>query len=558
MTRLLSAALLLTACTAPGGSTGTASTSSSAATTDPDPGTSTTNTPTTSTTNDTISTGTTSTGTSTGTSNDEPTTGTATTGPAPAVLRYADVRQKSDHNSFQRDEALLDQMLVHRSRSLEFDIHHSASLAPELPGDWYVYHIDIVDDDSQCRRLSQCLAQAAALAVAVPEHEVVTLWIDLKDPFIAAHQPQDLDALLLTAFGDRLFKPEALLAACPAATTLQEAVTLPDCAWPALTDLRGRVVVALTGGGLEPDSNLGTYLGGAPASRAAFVAPDLGAASEIAARPDAVFHNLAIADVALAADVRAAGLVSRVWVADDADAWAAAEQAGAQHIASNKVNAKVDAWASTAGPGGWPFTCIDECEAPLREPGDVFTMTVDSGDLWGSGDDALLATWQPDGDITLTAQLGVPSSHCEPYAKACLIARASAAADAPYLAICRPADDHPLRVQLRATAGASSEAFELPEISGLGAELPAFARLQRTGPCVSGLGSPDGAQWTVLAEHCFPAPPAEVGVVASAHGAGEIDLVFAGLTATPGGPIDAATLKVTPLGGAVGALVDGL
>jgi hypothetical protein len=486
------------------------------------------------------------------------TTGDATTGDAPVGPGYADVRQKSAHNSFQRDEALLDQLTYHRVRSLELDIHHSASLAPDIPGDWYVYHIDVVDDDSQCRRLSQCLAQVASLATAVPEHEVITLWLDLKDGFIADHQPGDLDAQLTAAFAGRLFTPGELLAACPGATTLRDAVTLPGCGWPALAQLRGRVVVALTGGGLEPGSKLAGYLGAEPAARAAFVAPDLAAAPALAGVTDAVFHNLAIADVAVAVAVREAGMVSRVWVADDAETWAAAEQAGVHHIASNKVNAAIDAWASTAGPQGWPFTCIDACDEPASEPGAALTISVDSGDLWGTSDDALLASFEPAGDIALTALLAVPSSHCEPYAKACLIAREDVAADAAYLAICRPADNHPLRVQLRTSKGGDSEAFELDGIAGLGGELPAFARLERAGACVRGLGSRDGVQWTLLAEHCFAAPPARLGVVASAHGAGEIDLRFIGLVAEPGGPIDAAMLTVTPLGAASGTLVDGL
>ena len=212
--------------------------------------------------------------------------------------------------------------------------------------------------------------------------------------------------------------------------------------------------------------------------------------------------------------------------------------------------------ASTAGPEGWPFRCIDRCDEPLREPGAALRISVDSGDLWADADDALLATWAPAGDVTLTALLATPSSHCEPYAKACLIARADTTAAAPYLAVCRPADEHPLRVQIRALAGGDSEAIELPEVAGLGAETPAFARLERAGSCVRGLGSPDGVTWAQIAEHCFPAPPAELGLVASAHDGGAIDLVFVAPTASPGGPIETAALTVTPLGQAVGALIE--
>jgi len=479
------------------------------------------------------------------------------TGEPAAGLRYAEVRQKSSHNSFQRHESLLDQMVFHRVRSLELDIHHSAAFSPTIAGDWYVYHIDVIDDASKYRRLSQCLGQIAALARAVPGHEVVTLWIDLKDGFIAGHQPAELDALLQAAFGERLLTPAELLAGCPGAASLQAAVRDRGCAWPELAALRGRVIVALTGGGLEGGGTLAAYLGGEPAARAAFVAPDLKDGDPLV-HPAALFHNLAFADVARAADVRAAGLVSRVWAADDAEAWSAAVQAGGHHLATNKINAAQDPWASTAGAEGWPFACIEACDEPAREAGELIAVEVESGDLWGTSDDAFLAVLPPAGDVTLTALISAASSHVEPWAKGCLVARQGEAADAAYLAICRPADDHALRVQVREQAGGESEAIELGGIDGLSAETPAFVRLEVEGACARGLGSVDGVMWKVITKRCFAGPLGPVGVVASGHGGGLFRSVYAGLSAAPGGPIDAAMLSPAPLGQAAGAVQDGL
>lgn len=114
-------------------------------------------------------------------------------------------------------------------------------------------------------------------------------------------------------------------------------------------------------------------------------------------------------------------------------------------------------------------------------------------------------------------------------------------------------------MQLRETAGADSQAIELADIDGLSSETPAFARREREGPCVRGLASIDGVQWTKLGEHCFPAPLSLVGVTASSHDAGEVRLLFANLTATPGGAIDAAALTFTALlGQAKGSVADGL
>ncbi|PCC70595.1 Phosphoinositide phospholipase C, Ca2+-dependent [Nannocystis exedens] len=489
------------------------------------------------------------------------TTGDTTTGAEASGPRYHEVRQKSSHNAFQRHEALFDQIVYHRIRSLELDIHTGKAFEAALAGDWFVYHTDVIDDDTHCRTLSQCLDQVAAFARAVPAHEVVTLWIDLKDGFGGGHQPDDLDALLAAAFADALVRPEELLAACPGATTLQEAVTTRGCTWPRLEAWRGRVIAMLTGGDLDdPSGPLATYVGADAGARAAFVAPGLSDAQDLFKHSAAIVHNLEIGDVTVAEAVRAAGMVSRVWVADDEGAWAAAEQAGVHHIATNQINRDEDPWANTAGPQGWPFTCIADCEAPASESAAIVTVTVDSGDLWGGSDEGLFAgALAGAGEVVWTAAIAAPNSHVEPWAKACLAARAGLQADAAYLAICRPADDHPLRVQRRETAGAGTEAFEFAGVPGLTGESPAFVRLERLADasCVRGLGSSDGVGWTAIAEHCFSEPLTHVGLAAASHGAGPLPLLFVAPTATPGGPVAAADLTVTPLGAGVGGVADG-
>lgn len=513
-----------------------------------------------------MSTSTSSTATTEAVTTEAPTTGSsssgeATTGEEPSGPRYHEVRQKSAHNAFQRHESLFDQLVYQRIRSLELDVHTGKAFEAGLDGDWFVYHTDIVDDETHCRALSQCLGQVAAFMRAVPEHEVLTLWIDLKDGWGGAHSPADLDALLAASFGDELVRPEELLAACPGAVTLQEAVTSRGCTWPHLEAWRGRIVVALTGGGLDdPGGALASYVGGDAGARAAFVAPALAEAAKLMQHPEAIVHNLAFGDVALAEAVRAAGMVSRVWVADDADAWAEAEQAGVHHIATNKINGQEDPWASTAGAQGWPFTCLEACEAPASEGAAIVTITVDSQDVWGESDEGVFAGMATGAEVfAWTAAIASPNSHVEPWAKACVGARVGLAADAAYLAICRPADDHPLRVQVRATAGGSTEAHEFAGVAGLSGETPAFVRLERLADaaCVRGLGSSDGLTWTPIAEHCFAEPLTHVGLLGSSHGAGPLQLLVVGATATPGGPVTAADLSPTPLGAGVGMVEDG-
>ncbi|MBL9100775.1 MAG: hypothetical protein JNL82_07450 [Myxococcales bacterium] len=481
--------------------------------------------------------------------------GSGTTGEPPVSLRYDEVRQKSAHNTFQRDEPLVDTVLVHRVRSLELDIHVGKTLADEVAGDWFVYHVDVVDDDTSCRLLSQCFAQIAAVAEVAPEHEVITIFVDLKDGLAGGHGWAELDARILEAFGPRALTPGEMIKNCAGATTLQAAVTSPGCGWPQLEEIRGRVMVVFTGGA----DTLADYAGADAGMRAGFVAPAL-PADQLAAHPEAVFVNLEAGDTAVATAVAAAGLVSRVWVLDDAEAFAAAASAGAHHLATNKINVSQDAWATTAGAQGWPFTCIAPCEAPDAEPGQALRVTADSGDLWGDSDAAVFVRWAlPEGALALTGLLGATSSHVEEFIKNCVGVRAGDADDAAYFAVCRPADNNALRVQVRSAAGESTEDVEMDGVEGLSAEVPAFARVERDadGLCARGYGSADGVTWSMIAERCFAAPLVEVGVLAASNDAGAADVRVFGLTATPGGALLAADAAVSLYGGAVGAAVDG-
>src|SRR5690349_15338941 len=57
------------------------------------------------------------------------------TSPTPLGPRLDEVRAKSSHNSYERDEALFDQLVYHRVRSIELDIHVAKGPAwPAVPG----------------------------------------------------------------------------------------------------------------------------------------------------------------------------------------------------------------------------------------------------------------------------------------------------------------------------------------------------------------------------------------------------------------------------------------
>jgi len=468
------------------------------------------------------------------TSTDEDSSGgdASTGGDAPGV-RYDGVQQKSAHNSYQRDESIFDQLVYHRVRSIELDIHVGKTFEPTEPGVWYVYHTDVTDDDTWCVRLGHCLDAVASFTTAIDAHEIVTLWVDLKDPWDDEHGPAELDAALESTFGDALVDGEQLLtlAGCADGPSVQAGLVDPACGWPTLGALRGRVLVVLTGG----SGALRDYHDGE--GRRALVAPALADPDDASDWPNTAIFNFAAADVDAAAAFVEAGFVARVWDCNDEASWTAARGAGAHHIATDKVSVHEDPWARTHDDEGWPFACKDVCEDPaLPAEGAILGLQVDSGDVWASSDSAWFVhddrSASPDG--TWQAFVSTPNSHVEPFAKACLMARASLDPAAPYFAVCRPADQEPLRVQWRATQGGSSVATEhaiSPDntLDGPGA---AFVRLRLgdAGTCITGEGSADGTTWIPIDDHCFDAPLVLQGITASSHDSGVVRLLVGNVT----------------------------
>ncbi len=479
-----------------------------------------------------------------------------TTGEQPSQTRYDAVRQKSAHNSYQRDEAPIDQLAYHRIRSLELDIHVGKSFEPTLPGVWYVYHTDVVDDDTWCVRLEHCLDAITAYTHAVPEHEVVTLWIDLKDGWDDAHDPDALDQQLRGHFGDALVEPDSLRARC-GADSVQAALLDAGCGWPALEALRGRVIVALTGG----DGALRGYHDGS--GRAAFVAPAVPDVAAAAQWPGTAIVNAAFEDLVAATALVEAGYVTRVWGIADEAAWQAAVAAGVHHLGVDAVDAEHDPWARTHDANGWPFACRERCE-PSVPAESIVGLEVDSGDLWNDADAGIFPAHDrsaaPDG--SWSAWISTRNSHVEPFAKGCLMARSSDAADAPYFAVCRPADDEPLRVQWRLTQGGSTTALEhaIAPAATLDPPAAAFVRLRidDDGRCASGDGSLDGTTWVVIGSACFDAPLVLQGPAASAHDGGTVRLLFGNLRRDDGAVLTAQGLPPPLLwGDASGTVFDG-
>jgi len=224
-------------------------------------------------------------------------------GSAHAQLRYNDVIQKSSHNSYNKDEGLMDQLVFHRLRSIEFDIRNTKIGQSTRNDDWFVYHIPVVDTKTNCNRLSEC--------------ELAKRYLS-EDDFV---------------------KPSDLLAACPQASNLRQAVT-GNCDWPSLESIKGKWIFILVGGGNDYRQR---------SNRLGFT-------------PSGASQN------------------------SDVNNSSSSVSGKVHHIATDKINYLQDPWARTHNENGWPFKCINRNCNDQASDENVITIKVNSEDIWGRRD----------------------------------------------------------------------------------------------------------------------------------------------------------------------------
>ncbi|MBC7975109.1 MAG: hypothetical protein H7138_09005, partial [Myxococcales bacterium] len=152
-------------------------------------------------------------------------------------LRYDQVYQRSLHNAYQTDKhaGVIDQLVYYGVRDLEWDLRSQppsnvCGLEHAPNNDWFTYHAAAPLQDGRFYRLSDGLQLLAGFHAAVPEHEIVTLHLELKGghdgascdvafPDAAANDnrspfrqtPEGLDALLHAKLGNALLTPAELL-----------------------------------------------------------------------------------------------------------------------------------------------------------------------------------------------------------------------------------------------------------------------------------------------------------------------------------------------------------
>ncbi|MDJ0767744.1 MAG: Ca2+-dependent phosphoinositide-specific phospholipase C [Ilumatobacter sp.] len=447
-------------------------------------------------------------------------------------LRYDDVRQKSIHNTFQRTEGIYDQIVYWRVRSLEADIHTSHIFDdPETGGDfdeWFVYH-NTFDMGSSVHTLHDFLRVCVGAHRALPDHEAITLFLDIKDGFpsriTSAHSRARFDALLDHHLGEHLYTPADLMKRDPDAGSLREVVQ--GVGWPTLGELRGKFIVILTGS----EHQLSNYVSSReePTDRLAFLSGYAESKRDIGRDDGLVVYNMSREYVHLAAEVGRQGFLSRAYYIDDRDAWEEAEAARCHHIATDMVNSRVDPWSSTTGPSGFPFRALDGPTPREVEPGVVGAIWARSGDIWEREDSCYFqhrACGPRDVDESYVFAVSGPNSHTEDWTKGGIMARQSTDPDSPYFGVFRPGEGDGLRVQFRAESRRSTTVLER-RIGRTWLFGSCFAQdslvylrldVSRGGRRCVGSGSIDGVEWVRLGSFDFEQPLMLHGLAVSSHG----------------------------------------
>jgi hypothetical protein len=349
--------------------------------------------------------------------------------PTTAYLKYNEIQQKNSHNSYERLEGLLDQMIYHHLRTVEIDAHIGAT-----PGLFAVYHdAGYFQSYSSFHRLVDGVTLLQEFHDMFPNHQIVTIFMDLKGGLSGSdHTVDDYDNVISQL---PLYTPAD---AQGNATSIQGGID--QFGWPEISDMRGKFMWILTGGQDDYCSNDQDC-----GQQQAFVAQSVKDATEIGRKSYSVFYNQNIAkdpDVPIGPAVYKAGYIGRAWHSDDNNTpkkWALAESHQYQHIATDRINYHRDSFSRTHNQYGYPFQTLNGVDVSKwkgdDEGGTVMHMYADGiGDAWGRQDDVHIA-YLPrvealaDVDGTefewteYTTSISLVNSHCEKYAKAGIMLR---------------------------------------------------------------------------------------------------------------------------------------
>ena len=262
---------------------------------------------------------------------------------ATGASTYQAVFQPTCHNCYEIGVAkamgantfkeVLDQVL-----NVEIDIWDTKdAVSGGVAHEWYVRHnpgsLFQSGNDNNCtgngkgtNNLGACLNDIKSWSDTHPGHFPVTLFLDKKQAWSPAKQgrrPADLDQLVTSILGAKLYKPAELKGSH---ATLRDAAKAG--AWPSRDALKGRVLIALTGGqNGQHNQTQNEYVQDRRDAAALFMAVDTDENKDIEGTPQGfsatnasylVFYNIKATGkrAELGKKTRANGYVSRLWDGD--------------------------------------------------------------------------------------------------------------------------------------------------------------------------------------------------------------------------------------------------
>jgi Phosphoinositide phospholipase C, Ca2+-dependent len=417
----------------------------------------------------------------------------------PDTLHYNEIQQRAIHNAYDKHEQLLDQIIRHRVRSLELDLHARGNGQgghwgrPSQP-EWFIYHTP-GEQGNNILTLGDALRLLKAFHEANSKHEVITLFLELKARGISSptledgtfeyYTPDDLDRKIVNVLGkSNVFTPADLLAANPGVATLFHAAgntdaprATPARGWPTIEELRGKFVIIVHGHNSSTEAShpeIDDYANDANANqRVGFIMrEDLWHISDeaILANKHIVFHGGVESNRVVQLRVRFPGLVLRgpadkgkSGTDNDEEKFYARQTEGCQLILTDRVDTHLAPFARTynerlfpfgragfAGQEAWTHPSVKD----RAEIGTLHLLQSRSGDLDHTADSFSFAYSPhsaPGQDIWTAAVATTSNSSIHAWGKAVLMARASLSSSAPYFAVGRAADSHGLFIQYRST-----------------------------------------------------------------------------------------------------------
>jgi hypothetical protein len=164
-------------------------------------------------------------------------------------VRVDELEMFGTHNSYHVQSAIpvdashkythkpLDQQLEGGVRQLEIDVHKS------LGGVLEVYHLALIDQQTTCSTLAECLGVINGWSVAHPMHTPIFVWFEIKDDVggVAIDSLVPVEDIARTVLGnDHIFSPANLKS-----TYASPHARLDAEGWPRLDEMRGKIMLIL-------------------------------------------------------------------------------------------------------------------------------------------------------------------------------------------------------------------------------------------------------------------------------------------------------------------------